>query len=83
MPGLMLVGFGAGLSFVAITRAALAHVDEAAAGLASGPLSTSVQIGPSLSVAVLVAVSSGRTADLAAAGASPVTAQLGGLQLRS
>jgi EmrB/QacA subfamily drug resistance transporter len=81
MPGLVLVGFGAGLSFVAITTAALARVDEAAAGLASGLLSTSVQIGLSLGLAVLVAISSGRTADLAASGATPVAAELGGIQL--
>jgi EmrB/QacA subfamily drug resistance transporter len=81
MPGLVLVGFGAGLSFVAITTAALARVDEAAAGLASGLLSTSVQIGLSLGLAVLVAISSGRTTDLAASGASPVAAEVGGIQL--
>ena len=81
MPGLVLVGFGAGLSFVAITTAALARVDEAAAGLASGLLSTSVQIGLSLGLAMLVAVSTGRTSDLAASGATPVAAELGGIQL--
>jgi EmrB/QacA subfamily drug resistance transporter len=81
MPGLVLVGFGAGLAFVAITTAALTRVDEAAAGLASGLLSTSVQIGLSLGLAVLVAVSAGRTTDLAAAGATPVAAELGGIQL--
>jgi EmrB/QacA subfamily drug resistance transporter len=81
MPGLVLVGFGAGLSFVAITTAALAQVDEAAAGLASGLLSTSVQIGLSLGLAMLVAVSTGRTSDLAASGATPVAAELGGIQL--
>jgi EmrB/QacA subfamily drug resistance transporter len=81
MPGLVLVGFGAGLSFVAITTAALARVDEAAAGLASGLLSTCVQIGLSLGLAVLVAVSSGRTTDLAASGAAPAAAEVGGIQI--
>jgi EmrB/QacA subfamily drug resistance transporter len=81
MPGLVLVGFGAGLSFVAITTAALARVDDAAAGLASGVLSTSVQIGLSLGLAALVAVSSARTTGLAASGATPVAAELGGIQL--
>jgi hypothetical protein len=77
----VLVGFGAGLSFVAITTAALARVDEAAAGLASGVLSTSVQIGLSLGLAVLVAISSARTSELAASGATPVAAEVGGIQL--
>jgi EmrB/QacA subfamily drug resistance transporter len=81
MPGLVLVGFGAGLSFVAITTAALARVDESEAGLVSGLLSTSVQIGLSLGLAMLVAVSTGRTSDLAASGAPPVAAEVGGIQL--
>jgi EmrB/QacA subfamily drug resistance transporter len=81
MPGLVLVGFGAGLSFVAITTAALARVDEAAAGLAAGVLSTSVQIGLSLGLAALVAISSARTTELAASGATPVAAEVGGIQL--
>jgi hypothetical protein len=49
--------------------------------LASGLLSTSVQIGLSLGLAVLVAISTGRTSDLAASGASPISAELGGIQL--
>jgi EmrB/QacA subfamily drug resistance transporter len=81
LPGLVLVGFGAGLSFVAITTAALAQVDEAAAGLASGLLSTSVQIGISLGRAILVAISSGRASNLATSGASPIAAEVGGIQL--
>jgi hypothetical protein len=81
LPGLLLVGFGAGLAFVAITTAALARVDDAEAGLASGLLSTSVQIGLSLGLAVLAAISSGRTSDLAASGASPIAAEVGGIQL--
>jgi hypothetical protein len=81
LPGLVLIGFGAGLAFVAITTAALARVDEAEAGLASGLLSASVQIGLSLGLAVLVAISTGRTSDLAASGASPIAAELGGIQL--
>jgi EmrB/QacA subfamily drug resistance transporter len=81
LPGLVLIGFGAGLAFVAITTAALARVDEADAGLASGLLSASVQIGLSLGLAVLVAISTGRTNDLAASGASPIAAELGGIQL--
>jgi MFS family permease len=81
LPGLVLVGFGAGLSFVAITTAALAQVDETAAGLASGLLSTSVQIGISLGLAVLVAISTGRASDLTTSGASPIAAEVSGIQL--
>jgi EmrB/QacA subfamily drug resistance transporter len=81
LPGLLLVGLGAGLSFVAITTAALARVDNEQAGLASGLLSTSVQIGLSLGLAVLVAASTGRATDLAASGATPVAAEVADIQL--
>jgi hypothetical protein len=36
LPGLVTIGLGVGLTFVSITTAALAGVDDAAAGLASG-----------------------------------------------
>jgi EmrB/QacA subfamily drug resistance transporter len=81
LPGLLLVGFGAGLSFVAITTAGLARIDDTEAGLASGLLSTSVQIGLSLGLAALVAISTARTSNLAASGASPIAAEVGGIQL--
>jgi DHA2 family lincomycin resistance protein-like MFS transporter len=78
----MVVGLGAGLSFVSITTAALGTVDDAAAGIASGSLSTTVQIGGAISVAVLAGVVvTERTGVLLASGSTPVAAQVGGLQL--
>ena len=81
LPSLILLGVGAGLSFVSITTAALARVDEEAAGLASGLLSTSVQIGGALGIAILVSVLSTRSGDLVGSGSTPVAAEVGGLQL--
>jgi MFS family permease len=81
LPSLLLMGFGAGLSFVSITTAALAQVDEDAAGLASGLLSTSVQIGGAVGIAILVSVLSTRSSDLIGSGSSPLAAEAGGLQL--
>lgn len=81
LPSLLLLGIGAGLSFVSITTAALARVDEEAAGLASGLLSTSVQIGGALGIGVLVSVLSTRSGDLLSSGSTPVAAEVGGLQL--
>ena len=81
MPSLILLGVGAGLSFVSITTAALARVDEQAAGLASGLLSTSVQIGGALGIAILVSVLSTRSSDLIGSGSTPLAAEVGGLQL--
>ena len=82
LPAMVILGLGAGLSFVSITTAALERVDDAAAGLASGLLSTSVQIGGAVGVAVLAgAVVTQRSTELLAAGSTALAAQVGGLQL--
>jgi EmrB/QacA subfamily drug resistance transporter len=81
LPAMIVVGLGAGLSFVSITTAALASVEDESSGLASGLLSAAVQFGGALGVAALVAVASGRSSDLLASGSAPLAAQLGGLQL--
>jgi EmrB/QacA subfamily drug resistance transporter len=81
LPALLPLGFGAGLSFVSITTAALARVDEDAAGLASGLLSTMAQIAGALALAILVTVVSERSGDLTASGSAPLAAQVGGFQL--
>jgi EmrB/QacA subfamily drug resistance transporter len=81
LPAMIVIGLGAGFSFVSITTAALASVGDEAAGLASGLLSTSVQLGGALGVAALVALASERSADLIGSGSAPLAAQVGGLQL--
>jgi EmrB/QacA subfamily drug resistance transporter len=82
LPGMIVLGLGAGLSFVSITTAALESVEDSASGVASGLLSTTVQIGGALGVAVLVGVVvTQRANDLVASGSTPLAAQVGGLQL--
>ncbi len=82
LPAMVILGLGAGLSFVSITTAALERVDDAAAGLASGLLSTTVQIGGAVGVTILAGVvATWRSSGLLAAGASPLAAQAGGLQV--
>jgi EmrB/QacA subfamily drug resistance transporter len=81
LPAMIVVGLGAGLSFVSITTAALASADEESSGLASGLLSTTVQLGGALGVAALVAIASQRSSDMLASGSAPLVAQVGGLQL--
>jgi hypothetical protein len=81
LPGLVLVGIGAGLSFVSITTAALTSIDDAASGLASGLLSTSVMTGGALGLAVLASVASTRSSDLLHSGSTQLAAQVGGLQV--
>jgi EmrB/QacA subfamily drug resistance transporter len=81
LPAMMVVGFGAGLSFVSITTGALASVDDSAAGIASGLLSTTVQIGGAIGVAVLAGVVvTQRASALLAGGSTPTAGEVGGLQ---
>jgi EmrB/QacA subfamily drug resistance transporter len=59
LPGFLAVAVGMGFSFVPISIAALAGVQPAQAGLASGLITTSQQIGGALGIAVLSAVATG------------------------
>jgi EmrB/QacA subfamily drug resistance transporter len=68
LPGIVLIGFGAGAAFVAITTAANAGVGEERAGLAAGLLNTSLQLGGALGLAILSAVATTRTHALLQAG---------------
>jgi EmrB/QacA subfamily drug resistance transporter len=75
VPG-ALTTFGVGMSFVPITLAATAGVDRHEAGLASGLINTTRQIGGSLGLATLLTIVASRTHALQAAG--PLAAQTGG-----
>jgi EmrB/QacA subfamily drug resistance transporter len=57
----LLVALGIGLSFVPVTIAAVAGVAPQQAGLASGLINTSRQVGGSLGLAVLATVATSRT----------------------
>jgi MFS family permease len=82
LPAIAIMGVGGGLSFVSVTTAALASVDDEAAGIASGLLSTTVQVGGALGVAVLAGVVvTQRAADLIATGSTAIAAGAGGLRL--
>ncbi len=80
--GLLLCGFGIGLSFVTATVAALAGIAEHDAGLASGLSNTALQIGTALGVAILTTVAVSRSNDYltAHAGADPLVALNHGYQ---
>ena len=81
LPGLVLIGFGGGFSFVSINTAALARVEETVAGLASGLLSSAAQLGGAVGLAVIVALATARGTGLLRSGATAVAAQAGGLRL--
>ncbi len=67
-PRFVLTGLGLGFSFVPVSIAALQGVPQAQAGLASGLLNTSQQIGGALGVAIITAVATAHTDDLLAVG---------------
>ncbi len=81
LPGFLLIGVGLGFSFVPVSIAALAGVTGKDAGLASGLINTSQQIGGAIGLAVLATVSTTRTENLLADGKDPATALTSGFQI--
>lgn len=81
LPGFLLIGVGMGFSFVPISIAALAGITSTEAGLASGLINTSQQIGGALGIAILATVSTTRTDSLLANGAEPAAALTGGFSI--
>jgi MFS family permease len=67
----LLAAAGLGFSFVTTTIAAVSGVEETEAGLASGLINTSQQIGGALGLAVLATVATSRTDDLTSPGGIP------------
>jgi EmrB/QacA subfamily drug resistance transporter len=80
-PVALLVGAGAGLSFPALMTLAMAGATPQDAGLASGLVNTTAQIGGALGLAVLATVSASRTSTLIAQGRPAAAALTGGYHL--
>jgi MFS family permease len=78
LPGFLLIGVGIGFSFVPITIAALAGVEPAEAGLASGLINTSQQVGGALGIAALSTIATSRTDDAVSAGTALPSALVDG-----
>jgi EmrB/QacA subfamily drug resistance transporter len=68
LPGFLVIGVGIGFSFVPISIAALAGVQPAEAGLASGLINTSQQIGGALGIAALSTIATTQTTDAVTSG---------------
>jgi Na+/melibiose symporter-like transporter len=81
LPGFFASGVGLGFSFVPMSIAALAGVAPHEAGLASGLINTTQQIGGALGVAVFSTVSTTRTEHLLKTGDSPKSALTSGFSL--
>ncbi len=78
---LALLGLGGGLSFPSLTMIAMSDVRPADAGLASGILNTTGQVGGALGLAVLATLAGSRTLSLLHDGAGSAVALAGGYHL--
>jgi EmrB/QacA subfamily drug resistance transporter len=81
LPGYLLVGVGMAFSFIPISIAALAGVEDREAGLASGLINTAQQIGGALGVAIAATVAFTHAKTLIASGHDPLSAQTSGFAL--
>jgi EmrB/QacA subfamily drug resistance transporter len=81
LPVMILLGFGGGICFPALMGLAMADTTGEDAGLASGLISTTAEVGAALGLAVLATLSSTRSETLTAAGKSTAVALIGGYHL--
>ncbi|MDM0123003.1 DHA2 family efflux MFS transporter permease subunit [Variovorax arabinosiphilus] len=81
LPGMLLLGLGAGIAFNPMLLAAMSDVRPEDAGLASGVVNTAFMMGGSLGLAVLASLAAARTGTQVAAGASPTVALNAGYQV--
>jgi len=81
LPTMLLFGIGAGMSFPALMTLAMSGASPTDAGLASGLVNTTQQVGGALGLAVLATLATSRTSDLRADGETAAAALTGGYQL--
>jgi EmrB/QacA subfamily drug resistance transporter len=77
----LLAAVGLGLAFVAVTIGAVTGTKPDEAGLASGLINTSQQVGGALGLAILSSIANSRTESVAKGGASSLHALTEGFQL--
>jgi EmrB/QacA subfamily drug resistance transporter len=78
---MVLLGLGGGLSFPALTMVAMADVAPNDAGLASGLLNTTGQVGGAFGLAVMATVAAARSTELMQQGVASAAAMAGGFHL--
>jgi MFS family permease len=81
LPVMVLFGIGGGIGFPALMTIAMAGVDPRDAGLASGLVNTTAQVGGALGLAVLATLATTRTGELTTAGDPLAAALTGGYHL--
>jgi hypothetical protein len=79
--GYLLFGFGLAFAFIPVSIAALAGVGPREAGLASGLLNTSQQVGGAIGVAIATSVAVSHSTHLLTTGDSQAAALTGGYAL--
>jgi EmrB/QacA subfamily drug resistance transporter len=81
LPSMILIGLGAGTCFPALMTLAMSGSTPSDAGLASGLVNTTAQVGAALGLAVLATLASSRTDGLIEDGASASQALISGYHL--
>ncbi|WBQ05089.1 DHA2 family efflux MFS transporter permease subunit [Kribbella sp. CA-293567] len=81
MPVLFLLGLGGGICFPALMGLSMADVKSEDAGLASGLIGTTAEVGAALGLAVLATLAATRTESLTTAGTPVLDALTSGFQL--
>ncbi len=81
LPVMLLLGTGAGLAFPALMTLAMSGATQSDAGLASGLVNTTVQVGGAIGLAVLATLATQRTDSLLADGVASASALNSGYHL--
>jgi len=81
LPSMILMGLGTGLAFPSLMTLAMSGATQEDAGLASGLVNTSVQVGGAIGLAVLATLATERTDGLLADGEPAASALNGGYHL--
>jgi EmrB/QacA subfamily drug resistance transporter len=81
LPSMLLVGIGGGLGFPALVSLAMAEATPSDAGIASGLVNTTRQVGGALGLAILATLSSAQTSVQLAIGDAPKVALTTGFHL--
>jgi hypothetical protein len=81
LPSMTLLGIGAGVCFPALMNVAMSGAAPQDAGLASGLVNTTAQVGGALGLAVLATLAASRSKHLTSSGHSFASALTGGYHL--
>ena len=80
LPGMVLLGLGAGIAFNPVLLAAMSDVSPSESGLASGVVNTAFMMGGALGLAILASLAASRSEGLLASDNPSVVALAGGYQ---